>query len=310
MRRRYKLLIALLLLIGIPFYWLLVDNRPGNAKPAVIDIAQARRLAAALPGAPPETVSVQQVGWRRVPGAVFVAGGGLKRNLISIYALKLDGPWGGIVIDSGMGPAEAAQMGLERYSPKDQAKVDAALRAARLIVFTHEHPDHIAGLLHLPDFDAVVQKALIPAEQAPDGRKAGELPWPPHARRAIPPFAYTGMTAIAPGVVLIRTPGHTPGSQMIFARLANGREYLFTGDTATMARSWEQLRARSRLVGDFIVGEDRAAVFGWLKAIRAAKVAEPKLVVVPGHDYETLLYSQNYRSIRKGFVAHSPGGGR
>ena len=303
MRRRYKLLFALLLLIGIPYYWLLVDNRPGNAKAATIDIAAARRLAATIPGPLPETVRVQQVGWRRVPGALFVAGGGLKRNLLSIYALELDGPWGSIVIDSGMGAAEARQLGLERYSPADQAKVDAALRTARLIVFTHEHSDHIGGLLRLPDFATVVQKALIPPEQRPDGPKAGDLPWPADARAAIPPFAYSGMTPIAPGVVLIRTPGHTPGSQMIFARLANGREYLFTGDTATMARSWQQLRARSRLVGDYIVGEDRDAVFGWLKAIRAAQAANPELVVVPGHDYETLLYSKRHNGIVKGFAS-------
>src|SRR5690606_4378033 len=144
---------------------------------------------------------------------------------------------------------------------KDQAKVDAALRTARLIVFTHEHSDHMAGLLRLPDFAAVSPKALITPEQAPGGAKTGDLPWPADARSVIRPFAYRGMQAIAPGVVLIRTPGHTPGSQMIFARLADGHEYLFTGDTATMARSWQQLRARSRLVGDFIVGEDRNAVF-------------------------------------------------
>ena len=302
MRRRYKILIALLLLIGIPYYWLLVDNRPGSAKPAVIDIAAARRLAASLPGAPPETVRIQLVGWRRVPGTLFVAGGGLKRNLLSIYALKLDGPWGAIVIDSGMGAAEAKQLGLERYSRADQAKVDAALRGARRIVFTHEHSDHIAGLLRLPDFAAVAQKALITPEQGPAGSKAGQLPWPADARGAVPPFAYTGMKAIAPGVVLIRTPGHTPGSQMIFARLASGREYLFTGDTATMARSWEQTRARSRLVGDLIVGEDRAAVFGWLKAIRAAKAANRGLIVVPGHDYEALIFGAKHHDIGFGFA--------
>jgi len=303
MRLRYKLLIAVLVLTGIPFYWLLVDNRPGNAKSATIDIVGTRRLAASIPGPAPETVHVQQVGWRRLPGTLFVAGGGLKRNLISIYALELNGPWGSIVIDSGMGAQEAGQMGLEHYSRADQARVDAALRAARVIVFTHEHSDHIAGLLRLPDFAAVAAKALIPPEQAPDGPKAGDLPWPADARSAFPPFAYTGMKAVAPGVVLIRTPGHTPGSQMIFARLANGREYLFAGDTATMARNWQQTRARSRLVGDIIVGEDRAAVFGWLKAIRAVQAANPELVVIPGHDYETLLYGKQYQGVRKGFVA-------
>ncbi len=80
MRRRYKLLLALLVLVGVPYYWLLVDNRPGNARPATIDIAEARRLSATIPGPLPEVVRIQQVGWRRVPGALFVAGGGLKRN--------------------------------------------------------------------------------------------------------------------------------------------------------------------------------------------------------------------------------------
>lgn len=305
MRRRYKLLLALLVLVGVPYYWLLVDNSPGNAKPATIDIAEARRLAATTPGPLPEVVRVQQVGWRRVPGALFVAGGGLKRNLLSIYALQLDGPWGSIVIDSGMGAAEAEELGLEHFSRAEQAKVDAALRSARLIVLTHEHGDHAAGLLRLPDFAMVASKALIPPEQGPGGAKARGLPWPTDARAAIPPFAYTGMKAIAPGVVLIRAPGHTPGSQMIFARLANGREYLFTGDTATMARSWEQLRARSRLIGDYIVGEDRDAVFGWLKAIRAAQTSNPKLVVVPGHDYEELLYSKRHQTILKGFASRN-----
>lgn len=301
MRRRYRILLALLVLVGVPYYWLLVDNRPGSAEPANLDIAEARRLAASIPGPLPRVVRVQQVGWRRVPGALFVAGGGLKRNLLSIYALQLDGPWGGIVIDSGLGQAEAEELGLERYSRADQAKVDAALRAARVIVLTHEHGDHAAGLLRLPDFATVARRALLPPEQGPSGPKARALPWPANASAALPPFAYRGMRAIAPGVVLIRTPGHTPGSQMVFARMANGQEYLFTGDTATMARSWQQLRARSRLVGQYIVGEDRDAVFGWLKAIRSVRTDNPGLVVVPGHDYETLLYSKRHHGIIKGF---------
>ena len=87
--------------------------------------------------------------------------------------------------------------------------------------------------------------------------------------------------------------------------MADGREYLFAGDTATMARSWEQLRARSRLVGQYVVGEDRDAVFGWLKAIRAAQAANPELVVVPGHDYEKLLYGKRHGAIVKGFAPES-----
>lgn len=290
MRRRYKLLLALLVIVGIPYYWLLVDNRPGSDPGPVIRIADLRRMAGTVPGPRPEAVAIQQVAWRRVPGTLFVAGGGLKRNLLSIQAGLISGPWGDIVIDSGFGAQDAEAFGVEAYLPHAQARIDAAMRRARLIVFTHEHVDHMGGLLRSKDWAGVAPHALITPEQAPSGPVARSLPWPSGAAAAIRPFRYTGMTAIAPGVVLIRTPGHTPGSQMVYARLADGREYLFAGDTATMARSWEQLRARSRLVGDMIVHEDRAAVFGWLKAIRRLHRATPALVIIPGHEYDALVF--------------------
>ena len=288
MRRRYKLLLALVVIVTVPYYWLLLDNRPGNDPGPVIRIADLRRMAGSFPGRPPERVAIEQVAWRRVPGTLFVAGGGLKRNLLSIQAGMISGPWGDIVVDSGFGPQDARTFGVESYQPASQARVDAALRRAWLIVLTHEHVDHIGGLLRLPDWREVIPHALITPEQMPAGPVARALPWPKHAARAIRPVRYTGMMAIAPGVVLIRTPGHTPGSQMVYARLADGREVLFTGDTSTMTRSWQELRARSRLIGDLIVHEDRAAVFGWLKTIRRLHHAAPEMTIIPGHEWEVL----------------------
>ena len=290
MRRRYRILLVLTAIVGLPYYWLLIDNRPGDNPGPVIRIADLRRLAETIPGPNPESVAIQQVGWRRVPGTLFVAGGGLKRNLLSIQAGLISGPWGDIVVDGGFGPQDAEAFGLEAFQPHHQARVDAALRRARLIVFTHEHVDHMGGLLRLNDWARVLPHALITPEQTPSGTVARVLPWPKGAGAAIQPFRYRGMKAIAPGVVLIRTPGHTPGSQMVYTRLANGREVLFAGDTATMARNWQQLRARSRLVGNLIVHEDRTAVFGWLKAIRRLHRAAPAMTIVPGHDYEALTY--------------------
>ena len=290
MKRRYKIALALLVLIGVPYYWLLIDNRPGPDPGERFDLAELRRLADAVPGPKPTAVAIQTVGWRRVPGTLFVAGGGLKRRLISIQAVLVRGAWGDVVVDSGFGPQDAEAFGLEKYFPANQRRVDAALRNARRIVFTHEHLDHMAGLLRLPDFAQVSGKALITPEQLPSGAVARTLPWPTNAQ--VRPFRYARYAAIAPGVVLIRTPGHTPGSQMVFVRRGDGQEYLLAGDTATMTRSWTKLRARSRLVGDLMVHEDRPAIYAWLKAIRALKRADPALIVVPGHEDEALRYAR------------------
>ena len=113
-------------------------------------------------------------------------------------------------LQTALYPGDMATLLEALRAQRHQARVDAALRRARLIVFTHEHVDHLGGLLRLSDWRAVIAHALITQEQTPTGTVARTLPWPKGAAAAIHPFRYTGMVAIAPGVVLIRTPGHTP----------------------------------------------------------------------------------------------------
>jgi hypothetical protein len=93
---------------------------------------------------------------------------------------------------------------------------------------------------------------------------------------------------------------------MIFVRLANGREYLFAGDIATMDASWRELRARSRLVGDWLAPEQRGEVYAWLKTIRALKAQAPGMVVVPGHDFEAVIDPMAKNGIVRGFVEAKP----
>ena len=301
MRWRYRLLLALMVLVGVPFYWLLVDNHASRVREVRFDLAALRRLAEATPGAKPERVVVQPVASRRVPGTVLVAGGGLKPDTVTVLSFLLDRPDGGIVIDSGVTDADARALGFSRYAPDSQAKVEAAMHRARLLLFTHEHLDHIGGFVRSPRFAELAAKALVTPEQL-----AAAVPWPAGARGAIRPFAYRGMTAVAPGVVLIRTPGHTPGSQMVFVRLANGREYLFAGDTATMGRSWRWGRARSRLVASYLAPEDRGAVLGWLRAIQRLQRQAPGLFVVPGHDFEEISDPQRPSGMHIDLVALQP----
>ncbi len=291
-KRLNILLFVLLLLFGVPYYWLLIDNRPGNAVAKPISIGQLRALAAAKPGFAPIQVEVELVAYRRLPGALFVAGNGIKRRLIGVMVWRLPVPGSGpVVIDSGMNAEAAKAMGMERFSPEAWTKVEQALDEASQIVITHEHADHLGGVVSLGRRD-LLERVRFNPQQLPGNRWTDLLAWP-QGDLPQPSINGTAPVAIAPGVVVIPAASHTDGSQMVFVRLADGREFLFTGDIATMAQSWQELRARSRLIGDHLAPESRGEVFAWLKTIRALKAQSPGLIVLPGHDFEWLIQPEN-----------------
>jgi hypothetical protein len=73
------------------------------------------------------------------------------------------------------------------------------------------------------------------------------------------------------------------------------------GDISSMDRNWRELRARSRLIGDLLVGEDRDAVFQWLRAFAAVAKANPALVMVPTHDAGAIDRLVKEGSMTRGF---------
>ena len=285
MRRKLNLtLLALILLIGLPYYWLLLDNRPGNAAPKPVTIAQLRSLAGTVPGQAPAAIELELVGYRHLPRNLFAAGHGMKRALIGVMAWRLPVAGGkAVMIDSGLDAIDAKAMGMKEYWPARQHKVDLALAEAGLVIATHEHPDHLGALIRRGGAP-LLRAALLNAAQLPPAPLAAQLVW--QGDRPMARLQSAAPQAVAPGVVVIPAPSHTPGSQMIFVRLADGREALFAGDIATLAASWQDLRARSRLVGDYLAPENRAEVYAWLKTIRALKEQAPDLLVIPGHDFE------------------------
>ena len=72
---------------------------------------------------------------------------------------------------------------------------------------------------------------------------------------------------------------------MIYVRLQDGREYLFTGDTAPMRRNVDWQRPRSRYAAEWLGSEDREATLGWIKGLSRLKHREPGLTLIYGHDY-------------------------
>jgi glyoxylase-like metal-dependent hydrolase (beta-lactamase superfamily II) len=110
----------------------------------------------------------------------------------------------------------------EPYFAEPFAKLQRALAKARLIVLTHHHADHVAGVLRAPNFSELATKTMITRQVADCMRNT---PHRPHLKLAPPALErfiildYPQYYPVAPGVVLIRSPGHSPDSQMVFIRL-------------------------------------------------------------------------------------------
>lgn len=301
MTKRFNLFVLFMaVLLGAPYYWLLLDNRPGAAEAKPVTMAQLRELAAAMPGNAPDRVELEIVAYRRLPGNLFVAGAGMKRKLVGVMAWQLPVDGGkAVVIDSGLSEPAATEMGMEAYDRQAQARINTAMERAGTILITHEHMDHEGGLVALGKPE-VLARARLNANQIEDNRWTEMLPWPQGARPQ-PSLAGSEPVAVAPGVVVIPARSHTPGSQMIFVRLSDGREFLFAGDIATFAQNWRETRARSRLVGDWFAPEVRGEVFAWLRTIKAWKEQAPGLMIVPGHDFEFMISTERPTGIVRGF---------
>jgi glyoxylase-like metal-dependent hydrolase (beta-lactamase superfamily II) len=101
-------------------------------------------------------------------------------------------------------------------------------------------------------------------------------------------------------VVLIKAPGHTPGSQMVYVKRADGQEILFLGDVAWQMRNIEEVRERARFA-TWLAGEDREAVMGEFVELHRLHTAEPNLNMMPGHDSAVLTRFLKAGLLTKGF---------
>jgi glyoxylase-like metal-dependent hydrolase (beta-lactamase superfamily II) len=276
-------LCALLVIAGTAYYWFIVESHvPGGAEYA-LDIGEVRRLAGAAPGDKPIAIEVEGVAVFKPPAALVVAGDGWKPSDLPVYSYRVVYPQTSVIIDTALNN-ELGSGSLDSFDAAAFARMQAAMAHSSLILLTHEHSDHIGGLTTHPNLAAVLAATRMTREQM--ANPAAMLParFPDHALDGYVPLEYQKYDAVAPGMVLIKSPGHTPGSQMIYVQTADGAEFLFIGDVAWHFRNIEVQRERPRFVTQFTIKEDRAAVFGQLGALHRLHEAEPRIHIVPGHD--------------------------
>jgi len=91
--------------------------------------------------------------------------------------------------------------------------VNKALRGARAIVFTHEHGDHITGVIRTPYLAELAPKTILTRPQVNTLENRPQFPdlqiTEEQARR-YHVIDYDRYMAFAPGWTLIKAAGHTP----------------------------------------------------------------------------------------------------
>jgi hypothetical protein len=248
-------LLLLLIAIGLPFYWLLMDNRPGDPEPRTVTMAQLRRIAALGPGPEPVAIQFEQIAATPHMRNRLTAGRGIRYDWQPFHAFRVDyGDLPPVLIETGMTRRQAQDMQFARYDDEAARRIASEIERARAVILLGRGVYH-GGLL-VPD---------IPAGQAvPDPNKGKTLPFSP-----------------ANGIAVLAADELRDRARIAFVRLADGREYLFAGAAARTSESWHEMRAPSRLDTDLLGTQDREETYRWLRTIRKLKDDAPELVIVP-----------------------------
>lgn len=297
--RTRNILLASIGLLGVAYATLIRGASEPSDCTFELDLAKLRAAAASLPGEKPGELRVEHLTTFHMPEAVVVTGGRWGLTDMEVYAYQLVFPDRTIIVDTAMNEALAKEMMGADYDAAAWTRLERAMLAASEIYVTHEHADHLGGLTSILSSTMAIARARLTKEQLdhPERLEPGKIP--DAAKAQMRPLEYEGLRAIAPGVVLVKAPGHTPGSQLVFISLSTGKEILLTGDTAWHVENIDRVVGPPRLVTYLGLNNDRGANSCQLAAIRALGIADPKVGIMPGHDAPRMKELQ-----KQGFIEH------
>ena len=288
--------------VGGPAYYLLVLQSPTPRETYTLDLGQVRALADSVPGDKAKEIRYEHVLTFKFAEAMMMAGDPWRATPVPVYSYQLVFPQQTIIVDTGL-PRAMAKPDSMVLDADDAAyaRMQAAMDKAAQIVITHEHMDHIGGLATHPHLAQLLPRVKLTAEQLahPERMKPAQLP--AGVMQGYQPLHYATMAAIAPGVVLIKAPGHTPGSQLVYVKRADGRELLFLGDVTWRLRNLDYLRERP-LFMTLLIGENRQQVLAEFQALHDLREREPTIALVPGHDGDAIRSLTEAGLLTAGFV--------
>jgi glyoxylase-like metal-dependent hydrolase (beta-lactamase superfamily II) len=257
-----------------------------------------RNVAAVIPGARPLRINILKFAESHRTKNFSVKGAAADPSVQARTVFQVVYADGSVMVDAGMDQQVHRFFGRgvdEPYDSEAAKQVEHSLRSAKLIVVTHEHGDHVAGVIRTPLANELAPKTILTRTQAqtlitnpqmPEIKLTEEM-----ARRYIV-VDYDKYLPLAPGIAAVNAPGHTPGSQMIYVALESGKEYLLIGDAAWHMDGVRLLRGKDAPW----VTEDENALMQQLRWLHDLST-EHNLFIVASHDDE-----EHHELIQRGIL--------
>jgi len=252
------------------------------------NLGEIRNVARMIPGQRPLRINVVKFAESRRTKNFSVKGAPAEPSVQARTAYQVVYADGYIMVDSGMDQQVHKFFGRgteEPYDAEANQQVQKALRGAKSIVMTHEHGDHVAGVIRTSFLDEIAPKTVLTRAQLQTLLTNPQMPEIKLTEQAAKRYIvvdYDKYLPFAPGFALIKAAGHTPGSQMIYISLQNGKEYLLVGDSA-----WHMDNIRLMKGKDASwIKEDEDALATQLRWLNGLMKSEKNLYIVVSHDEE------------------------
>lgn len=293
--RRFTMGLAAILLIASGGWWLLFEGSAPGAAPGIYDAELYRTLIASDTADLPRAVHIEFIGTDTAPAIAAEAGNVSGEYQIAYTSFAISWADGrriviGGAVDGDFVNEMAQSPKTAQFDDNAYARMAAAMLNAEQVYITHAHPDHIIGILRHRDPANLAPRLKLRAHQlqtldifAQQGTMtAGLAP----ELAAIEPFEVSRPTRIAPGVVLVPNPGHSPSSQSFFVKTTAGEEFFLIGDIVWTMSNLDTLKTRPRLLQYMLFDppEDRQQVLAQVRALHDLREAEQELSIVPSHD--------------------------
>jgi glyoxylase-like metal-dependent hydrolase (beta-lactamase superfamily II) len=263
------------------------QNQP-TGLPWTVRLDEIRHVAGMIPGRRPLRINMLKFAESRRSKKFSVQGAPDEPSVQARTVFQVVFADGTVMIDSGMDEQVHRFFGrgvVEPYYPDAAKQVERALRSARSIIITHEHGDHVAGVIRSPFVAELAPKTLLTRAQVQvleTDPQMPEIKITPEMAGHYNVIDYEKYLPFGPGIALIKAPGHTPGSQMVYVALESGREYLFIGDTAWHMDGVRLIKGKAAPW----IQEDDAALLAQLKWLNELYRTEKSLFIIASHDDE------------------------